>query len=123
MVEKLLEGHALHRVALQQAVDEVNAGRAQTLSNLVGDLGFMALNVVQQGNMVASIERWPANDQFIEDGTHAPQVSLSIVLVGLEDLRGHVQGGAAQSVCQLVLLQVARKAKVGYLEDSLGRVV
>lgn len=47
VVEKLLEGHPLHRVALEQAVDEIDASRTQVPGNLVWDLGFMALYVVQ----------------------------------------------------------------------------
>lgn len=123
MVEKLLKGHPLNRVAFQQAVDEINTGSAQVSSNLLWDLGFMALNVVQQSHMVAAIERGPTNHQLVQDGSHAPQVGLGIVLVRLENLRSHVQGGAAQGVSQLVLLQVSGKAKVSYLEDCLRRVV
>lgn len=73
--------------------------------------------------MVAAVERGPANNQFIKDGSYAPKIGLSIILVRLKDLRGHVQGGAAESVCQLVLLQVAGEAKVGYLQHCLRRVV
>lgn len=73
--------------------------------------------------MVAAIERGPANNQFIQDGPYAPEISLGVILVRLKNFRSHVQRGAAESVCQLVLLQVASKAKVGYLQHCLWRVI
>ena len=73
--------------------------------------------------MVAAVERGPANNQFIQNGPYAPEVSLGVILVRLKDLRGHIQRGAAESVCQLMLLQVAGKAKVSYFQHCLRRVV
>lgn len=81
MVEKLLEGDSLDRVAFQQAVDEVNTGSAQVPGDVIRDLGFIALYVVQQSHMVAAVERGPTHNQLIQDGSHTPQVSLGVVLV------------------------------------------
>lgn len=123
MVEELLKRDALHRVALQQAVDEIDAGRAQVSGNFVWNLGLLALYIAQQVNVVAAIERGPTNNQLVQDCPHTPQVCLGIILVGLENLWSHVQRGATQGVSKLVLLQMAGKAKVCYLENCLRRVV
>jgi hypothetical protein len=57
------------------------------------------------------------NNQLKKDGPHAPQVSLGIVLVELQDLRRHVEGGPAQGLGQPLRLQAARKAEVCNLEQ------
>ena len=76
VAEELLKGDALHWIALQQTVDQVYARRAQMPSDLVWNLGFMPLNVLQQDNMVAAVEGRATHDQLVQDGSHTPEVSL-----------------------------------------------
>ena len=59
-----------------------------------------------------------AEHSLVEDDPDTPEVSLGVIEVREEDLRGHVEGGAPQSSLLLILLQVVSEAKVSYLEDG-----
>ena len=60
------------------------------------------------------------SDQLKQDGAHAPQVGLGVVLLELQNFRRHVQRRAAQRVGQSAGLQAPRKAKVRDLQHRAG---
>ena len=76
MLEELLKGDALHRVALQQLRDQGTAAAAQTRGNVLREPCLCALYVVQQLQVVGAIEGWFPSYQLKQDGANRPEVSL-----------------------------------------------
>ena len=106
----------------QHLVDHVQGSRGQLGRDGWGQLGVRGLDVAQQVHVVVAVEGGAPRDELEQDGAHAPQVRLGIVLLEAQDLGGHVQGRAAQRLRQALGLQGAGKAEVCNLQDRPRRL-
>mmetsp|Transcript_1549 Transcript_1549/g.5694 ORF Transcript_1549/g.5694 Transcript_1549/m.5694 type:complete len:345 (+) Transcript_1549:377-1411(+) len=116
MGEELFAREALDGIALEEAADEVDARGGELRSNLGRDPAFGALDVLEELDVVLPAERRAADENLKEDGAHAPQVRLGVVLFVLQNLRGHVERRAAQRLGHPLRLERPCKSKVRNLQ-------
>lgn len=60
------------------------AGVTELASHSIRDPGLIALNVLQQLHLVEAVKGRLAHQQLKQDGPHAPQVCLGVILVELQ---------------------------------------
>ena len=120
--EPRLRSMAKQAAAGLHLVDHVQGSRGQLGRNGRGQPGVRGLDVAQQVHVVVAVEGGAPRNELEQDGAHAPQVRLGVVLLEAQDLGGHVQGRAAQRLRQALGLQGARKAEVRDLQDRPRRL-